>query len=280
MKMFLDDFKVLDMNELIAVNGGYGSSSGGSRGSSSSSGYSSASGGGSSSYSSSRSSTGSSHYAETSSYVSSHYGTVYSKDAESKVPEGYSAAYGWLNGEEDTGGTVDGNTASNNDIDSDNAENTMYFLQGAFAGEFGEDFSDSACAATSLLNEVSEQYTAITGRQMTEAEATAAMRAAVENGSINSDNAYVNNWESAANDMWSTTGLDGSFSYGGENPTSTIFAEDRDGDGKVDHFRNSNGFNGNGGQTCFDPLTGNSVDVDTLSLQEGREIRSFTFNDN
>ena len=41
MKMFLDDFKVLDMNELIAVNGGYGSSSGGSRGSSSSSGYSS-----------------------------------------------------------------------------------------------------------------------------------------------------------------------------------------------------------------------------------------------
>ena len=37
MKMFLDEFKVLDMNELIAVNGGYGSSSGGSRGSSSSS---------------------------------------------------------------------------------------------------------------------------------------------------------------------------------------------------------------------------------------------------
>lgn len=278
MKMFLDDFKVLDMNELIAVNGGYGSSSGGSRGSSSSSGYSSASGGSSSSYSSSRSSTGSSHYAETTSYVSSHYGTVYSSDAESKVPEGYSATYGWLN-EGETGGAVDGNAASNNDIDSDNAENTMYFLQGALAGEFGEDFSDSACAATSLLNEVSEQYTAITGRQMTEAEATAAMRAAVENGSINSDNAYVNNWESAANDMWSTTGLDGSFSYGGENPTSTIFAEDRDGDGKVDHFRNSNGFNGNGGQTCFDPLTGNSVDVDTLSLQEGREIRSLTFND-
>lgn len=278
MKMFLDDFKVLDMNELIAVNGGYGSSSGGSRGSSYSSGYSSASGGSSSSYSSSRSSTGSSHYAETTSYVSSHYGTVYSSDAENKVPEGYSATYGWLN-EGETGGAVDGNTASNNDIDSDNAENTRHFLQGAFAGEFGEDFSDSACAATSLLNEVSEQYTAITGRQMTEAEATAAMRAAVENGSINSDNAYVNNWESAANDMWSTTGLDGSFSYGGENPTSTIFAEDRDGDGKVDHFRNSNGFNGNGGQTCFDPLTGNSVDVDTLSLQEGREIRSLTFND-
>lgn len=276
MKMFLDDFKVLDMNELIAVNGGYGSSSGGSRGSSSSSGYSSASGGSSSSYSSSRSSTGSSHYAETTSYVSSHYGTVYSGDAESKVPDGYSAAYGWLN-EGDTGGTVDGNTASNNDIDSDNAENVRYFLQGAFAGEFGEDFSDSACAATSLLNEVSEQYTAITGRQMTEAEATAAMRAAVENGSINSDNAYVNNWESAANDMWSTTGLDGSFSYGGENPTAVIIAcnNDNDEQGEVDHFVNTS-IN----DSCFDPATGRNITMDVINRATdlNGDERTLTFN--
>lgn len=276
MKMFLDDFKVLDMNELIAVNGGYGSSSGGSRGSSSSSGYSSASGGSSSSYSSSRSSTGSSHYAETTSYVSSHYGTVYSGDAESKVPEGYSATYGWLN-EGETGGAVDGNTASNNDIDSDNAENTRYFLQGAFAGEFGEDFSDSACAATSLLNEVSEQYTAITGRQMTEAEATAAMRAAVENGSINSDNAYVNNWESAANDMWSTTGLDGSFSYGGENPTAVIIAcnNDNDEQGEVDHFVNTS-IN----DSCFDPATGRNITMDVINRATdlNGDERTLTFN--
>lgn len=276
MKMFLDDFKVLDMNELIAVNGGYGSSSGGSRGSSSSSGYSSASGGSSSSYSSSKSSTGSSHYAETTSYVSSHYGTVYSGDAESKVPEGYSATYGWLN-EGETGGAVDGNTASNNDIDSDNAENTRYFLQGAFAGEFGEDFSDSACAATSLLNEVSEQYTAITGRQMTEAEATAAMRAAVENGSINSDNAYVNNWESAANDMWSTTGLDGSFSYGGENPTAVIIAcnNDNDEQGEVDHFVNTS-IN----DSCFDPATGRNITMDVINRATdlNGDERTLTFN--
>lgn len=276
MKMFLDDFKVLDMNELIAVNGGYGSSSGGSRGSNSSSGYSSTSGGSSSSYSSSKSSTGSSHYAETTSYVSSHYGTVYSGDAESKVPEGYSATYGWLN-EGETGGAVDGNAASNNDIDSDNAENTRYFLQGAFAGEFGEDFSDSACAATSLLNEVSEQYTAITGRQMTEAEATAAMRAAVENGSINSDNAYVNNWESAANDMWSTTGLDGSFSYGGENPTAVIIAcnNDNDEQGEVDHFVNTS-IN----DSCFDPATGRNITMDVINRATdlNGDERTLTFN--
>lgn len=32
MKMFLDDFKVLDMSELIAVNGGYSGTSGGGNG--------------------------------------------------------------------------------------------------------------------------------------------------------------------------------------------------------------------------------------------------------
>lgn len=275
MKMFLDDFKVLDMNELIAVNGGYGSSSGGSRGSSSSSGYSSASGGGSSSYSSSRSSTGSSHYADTSSYVSSHYGTVYSEDAESKVPEGYSAAYGWLNGEGETGGAAEGNTVSNNDINSDNAENTMYFLQGAFAGEFGEDFSDSACAATSLLNGISEQYTEITGQQMTAEQAEAAIRAAVENGSINSDNAYVNNWESAANDMWSATGLEGNFIYGGDNPTITIHTLDRNGDGRADHFLNSDGEG-----RYRDPLNNNTGNTsDLIPATEGLgEQRVLTFN--
>lgn len=277
MKMFLDDFKVLDMNELIAVNGGYGSSSGGSRGSNSSSGYSSTSGGSSSSYSSSKSSTGSSHYAETSSYVSSHYGTVYSKDAESKVPEGYSAAYGWLNGEGDTCGTVDGNTASNNDIDSDNSDNARYFLQGAFAGEFGEDFSDSACAATSLLNGISEQYTEITGQQMTAEQAEAAIRAAVENGSINSDNAYVNNWESAANDMWSATGLDGSFSYGGSEPTIVIYACDnvQDQNGEADHF-----VLGTGKNEYFDPYNGDAEKVDKLKFAKtglGSE-RPLTFN--
>ncbi len=41
--MFLDEFKVLDMSELIAVNGGYGSSSSGDSGSSS--GYGGSSGG-------------------------------------------------------------------------------------------------------------------------------------------------------------------------------------------------------------------------------------------
>lgn len=276
MKMFLDDFKVLDMNELIAVNGGYGSSSGGSRGSNSSSGYSSASGGSSSSYSSSRSSTGSSHYAETTSYVSSHYGTVYSGDAENKVPEGYSATYGWLN-EGDTGGTVDGNTASNNDIDSDNSDNARFFLQGGFAGEFGEDFSDSACAATSLLNGISEQYTEITGQQMTAEQAEAAIRAAVENGSINSDNAYVNNWESAANDMWSATGLEGSFSYGGSEPTIVIYACDNEPDqnGEADHF-----VLGTGKNEYFDPYNGDADKVDKLKLAKtglGSE-RPLTFN--
>ena len=127
------------------------------------------------------------------------------------------------------------------------------------------------------MNEVSEQYTAITGRQMTEAEATAAMRAAVENGSINSDNAYVNNWESAANDMWSTTGLDGSFSYGGQNPTAVIIAcnNDNDEQGEVDHFVNTS-IN----DSCFDPATGRNITMDDINRATdlNGDERTLTFN--
>ena len=68
MKMFLDEFTVLDMNDLIAVNGGYGSSS-----------YSSTS-------SSSKTSSSSSY--SSSSYSNSGYGTTTS----SSVPSGYSAS--------------------------------------------------------------------------------------------------------------------------------------------------------------------------------------------
>ncbi|AEE16503.1 hypothetical protein [Treponema brennaborense] len=68
MKMFLDEFKVLDMSELVAVNGGYGLSS---------SEYSSSSGSGSNGYNS------------FSGYTTSSHNTV---------PEGYSALTGWKPG--------------------------------------------------------------------------------------------------------------------------------------------------------------------------------------
>ncbi len=97
MKMFLDEFKVLDMSELIAVNGGYGSSS--SEYGGSSSGYSGNSGG----YGSNTSG-----YATNSSYnalTSGLEGKDYSKIFDS-LPESYTnykeKICGW------TGGTIDG----------------------------------------------------------------------------------------------------------------------------------------------------------------------------
>ncbi|HBG36767.1 MAG TPA: hypothetical protein DDW88_06860 [Treponema sp.] len=77
MKLFLDEFKVLNMSELLVVNGSYGGTASGSGYSSSSSGYSTSS-----------SSVGSS----------------------SKVPAGYSALTGWLPGWSSDGYTGPGTT--------------------------------------------------------------------------------------------------------------------------------------------------------------------------
>ena len=67
--------------------------------------------------------------------------------------------------------------------------------------------------------------------QMTDEQAEIAMSAAVNSGNVSATNAHVDSWEGAANDMWGTTGEAGSFTYGGENPTATIYAEDANADG-------------------------------------------------
>lgn len=64
--------------------------------------------------------------------------------------------------------------------------------------------------------------------------------------------------------MWSTTGENGSFTYVGENPTATIYAEDSDRDGVPEHFTNSNGDG-----TYYDPWSGQTGDVRDAPLQEG-----------
>ena len=40
---------------------------------------------------------------------------------------------------------------------------------------------------------------------MTDEQAQDAMRNAVDNGSVDRQEGYVNDWENAANDMWDTT---------------------------------------------------------------------------
>ena len=116
-----------------------------------------------------------------------------------------------------------------------------YFNQRDFSATFGDNFGNNACAATALLNGISEQYTENTGMQMTDEQANLAMSAAVNSGNVSSIDANINSWEGAANDMWRSTGEEGRFTYGGENPTATIYAEDVDNNGIPEHFTNSNG---------------------------------------
>ncbi|NLD47233.1 MAG: phage tail protein [Clostridiaceae bacterium] len=158
------------------------------------------------------------------------------------------------------------------EVDNDNVL-PRYFNQRDFSDDFGEIFGRNACAATSLLNELSEQYTANTGSQMTQEQANAAMQNAIDSGNISEDNANVNSWEGAANDMWSSTGQSGNYTYGGENPSAVIYAEDYNGISGADHFTNSNGTG-----TYHDPWSGTTGTVGDTSLQEGRETRTLTYN--
>ena len=150
-----------------------------------------------------------------------------------------------------------------------------YFNQRDFSEEFSVEFGDNACAATSLLNELSEQYTENTGLQLTEDQANTAMRAAVNAGAVSETNAYMNNWENAANAMWRSTGQRGIFTYGGDNPTAVIYAEDPDENHIPDHFTNSNGDG-----TYYDPSAGTvGIVGDTILQREGLGARrTLTYN--
>jgi hypothetical protein len=138
-----------------------------------------------------------------------------------------------------------------------------FFTQGQWANNFGQDFANEACAATAVLNEVSNRYTTETGQAMTQTQGTAAMQAAVNTGAISYTDANVNNWGNAANNMWNTTGQQGTFTYNG-NGTHQIHAIDNNGDGRADHFVNSIG----NGQ-YRDTANGNTGNVADLTRQAG-----------
>ena len=144
-------------------------------------------------------------------------------------------------------------------------ENTepAYANQRDFSPIYGDNFGNEACAATSLLNEISEQYTAETGKALTQEQITSAMDAAVASGNIDSTKAYVNSWEGAANDMASAVGLEGSFTYT-YNPseaTATIYAVDSNGNGDFNHF-----VNGIGNGQYYDPWSGQTGNISDLDL--------------
>ncbi|MBO6220176.1 MAG: hypothetical protein J6N81_11505, partial [Treponema sp.] len=142
-------------------------------------------------------------------------------------------------------------------------EEPRYFNQRDFSDKFGANFGNHACAATSLLNEVSEQYTANTGKQMTETQAMNAMQSAVDAGSVSKSDAYVTNWQDAANDMAQSVGLSGTYTYttNSASASATIYAIETNSTPGTDHFVNSNGAG-----TYYDPWNGTTGNVTDLNL--------------
>jgi len=91
-----------------------------------------------------------------------------------------------------------------------------YFVQRMFTTDkgFGKEFGGYACFATSILNELSEEYTSRTGKRLTDAQAITMMKAAVKSsGVLDNDDwfAYVDNPTEAANAMWKSIGCEGSW---------------------------------------------------------------------
>ena len=132
-----------------------------------------------------------------------------------------------------------------------------------FSAFYSAYFGEHACAATSLLNEISEQYSRENGETVNSADLMKAMLDAVESGSIDATDATVNNWVEAANEMAESLGLEGTYKYSNDrNETDIrIFASDTDGDGKYNHFVNDIG----GGQ-YYDPWTGKTGNIADLTL--------------
>ena len=245
MKCFIENFRELDIDELLAVNGGYGSSS-------KSYGATSSSGSGN---------------------QSSWDVWVANKDGRNSAGEITMPHDPYKNAPKNSG---------NYDAPSFVPDNSMtggpdYIQQQEFSALYGVDFGNTACAATSLLNEISERYLLETGKKMTKEDAINAMKAAVSAGYIGSTKngtAYVGDWAKAANTMWATTGLDGSFVVNETaNADHVIYALDKDleKDG-AEHFVNSNGDG-----TFYDPYYGTTFKVEDYILEEGRNYRGVDF---
>ena len=77
------------------------------------------------------------------------------------------------------------------------------FTQTQFTKEynFNEQFHETACFATGVLNTVSMQYTKETGKKMTFEDGVGAMKQAIKDGNISKENAKVSDYARAANSM-------------------------------------------------------------------------------
>ena len=157
-----------------------------------------------------------------------------------------------------------------------------YTKQNYWDNKFVPKFGDHACAATSLLNEISQQFLKEKGRAMTDYEKTQAMKAAVEGGKIDSHDAYVKNWAEAATLMAESLRMSGRYRETNniKDADVVVYAYDYKTyhedtktytpgpDGAADHFVSDVG-NGK----VYDSYDGMIKNLDTSKLQKGRETR-------
>ena len=304
MKYLRKNVRVLNLDDLLNINGGYSGSSGGggntnstcsssrsSSSSTSSSGYSASSGG---SASSSKSSGGSSSSTSSSSYSGSSSGgqsmipnSSYSSSSGSygslsaiysynnirySIVDGmpYCSTTGFLPMGPAYSGTSSGERALTSSTFS-----TMngQVMEGLSVKRYKQRdfnfinvlFGNNACAATSLLNEISEIYTIMTGKEANFLYIEEAMEAAIESGYINADAndiegvGTVYDYIGVANVMAKSMGLNVTFreTLDPSKADCMIFGADKvkvAGETKpvYEHFYSSIDKN-----TYYDPWTGN-----------------------
>ena len=157
---------------------------------------------------------------------------------------------------------------STENVDGDSVANISmvvptYTEQRDFSDEYDSNFGEHACAATSLLNEISEEYTRQTGMVLTEEQINQAMDAAVDAGGVSDVDANVDNWELAANAMADAVGLEGNYSYitDPSQASAIIYACNPDSEGNPGHFVNDIG----NGQ-YYDPWSGQIGNISDLNL--------------
>ena len=163
----------------------------------------------------------------------------------------------------------------------------VYFKQTIFTTDkgFGEKFADHACFATSILNELSEEYTITTGKKLTEELAVKMMKNAIkEKGILDDDNywAYVKYPGVAANAMWKAAGLEGYWNYerkDGEyivTDKHAVYGVGHSFTDEIAHFVNTVESNGkNNTVSIFDVWDGNKKVVKNKKAgYDGREVKS------
>lgn len=281
MKSLLKNVKILKFEDLLKINGGYSGSSGGGSTSThtsncstsgrSSSGNYSTTGTHTSSCSSTRTSTSSSYSGSSggsSKNSSKNSGTsTPSQTAYSGSSAGYNlnservTFFGNGTGYSSVSGFFDGRSAYNTssagsktDYTRANQRDFCGLPENIAAGADKNTFGKTACAATSLLNEISEIYTREYGVELSDNAMQKAMETAIRQGGIAENDATVNSWEAAANAMAKSLGLTGKFTYAGniKGADITIYGLDKDPSKQgCEHFVSSIG-----NDKYYDPWTG------------------------